>query len=240
MRPQAMVFTDNPDDLWFLYPLDESLMHEIRGIEAKAGLKFGYRPVSILTLEKYHVPNPLGRAAITAQSPVNSWASAYPGAALDAQRKSGGVNGSMNLSPGPVRSDKGGIDFRSLLIMTQPMPSFAFKPVNLAVNQAGLNGPDRDWQEIRAMVEGGIIPSYQRIKEYLEASCKSKDCSQRIEKMLACIADILRMQEDRVCATEPVLRQLLVILESDQSAELMLVALNGIEVSPEAPEVVVE
>jgi precorrin-6B methylase 2 len=136
-------------------------------------------------------------------------------------------------------SKKGGIDLRALPIVTQPMP--AIPGVNLSappLSQHNIN-LDTEWQEIQNMLNAGIIPSCERIKEYLEASCQSQDCSQRVDNMLSCLADILRLEEDRVASTEPVLKELLVLLESDKQASEMQLALSKIAVSPKEPRIVV-
>ena len=138
----------------------------------------------------------------------------------------------------PLMSDIGGIDLRALPIVTQPMP--AMPGVNLSappLSQHNIN-LDTEWQEIQNMLNAGIIPSCQRIKEYLEVSCQSRDCSQRIDNVLSCLADILRLEEDRVASTEPVLKELLVLLESDKQASEMQLALTKITVSPKEPRIV--
>ena len=93
-----------------------------------------------------------------------------------------------------------------------------------------------EWGSIENMVDGGITPSCQRLKEYLQASCTTEECKSRVEQVLICIADILRLEEEKVCRTDPVLRQLLVLLESDISGEQLKLALAEIEVSPQEPE----
>ena len=143
-----------------------------------------------------------------------------------------------NESVTPVVNNKGGIDLRALPIVTQPMP--AMPGVNLSappLSQHNIN-LDNEWQEIENMLNAGIIPSCERIKEYLEASCKSQDCSTRIDNVLSCLADILRLEEERVASTEPVLKELLVLLESDKPAAEMQLALAKIIVSSKEPEVV--
>lgn len=66
------------------------------------------------------------------------------------------------------------------------------------------------------MLDTGIIPSIQRIKEYLEARCDKDNFSQELDRALSSVAGILRLEEEQVLATEPGFRELLVILESDK------------------------
>jgi len=137
----------------------------------------------------------------------------------------------------------GGIDFRALPIATQPM-----QPLSGAVSLGGqervLAGTipvfDADWEEIEQMLDGGIIPSLQRIKEYLQASCDSEDCLVRVQRALSCIADILRLEEDHCSATDAALKEMLVLLESNRSAQELRMALIDIQVLQKEPELVVE
>jgi hypothetical protein len=146
----------------------------------------------------------------------------------------------QNESTSSAVSGKGGIDFRALPIVTQPM--LTTPKVNLslpALSQWSIN-LDAEWRQIQNMLNAGIIPSSERIKEYLEASCQSKDCSQRIDNVLSCLADILRLEEEQVALTEPELKQILVLLESDKPANEMQFALSRIKVSPKEPKTIGE
>ena len=53
--------------------------------------------------------------------------------------------------------------------------------------------------------------------------------------MLACLADILRLEEERVLPTDPSLKELLVLLESDTSVQDMQLALSKITVYSKEP-----
>jgi hypothetical protein len=142
----------------------------------------------------------------------------------------------------------GGIDFRALPIVTQPISQGQAPVLDLGRAVTGLTpmgaqtahlsnfNLEEEWQRIMNMVKGGIIPSCQRIKEYLQASCLGPDCQERINKVLSCIADILRLEEERVSSTEPALREVLVLLESDKPADELRVALSRIEVKPKEPK----
>jgi hypothetical protein len=140
----------------------------------------------------------------------------------------------------------GGIDLRSLPIITQTMqPGLGIVPgdiqgqspvvsdVNALRGTVPAFNPELDKElfDIQRMIEGGIIPSCQRLKEFLEASCTSADCKVRMQKILSCIADILRLEEERVCQTAPELKQMLVLLESNQAAGELQAALRQIEVA---------
>ncbi len=136
----------------------------------------------------------------------------------------------------PVKSDKGGIDFRALPITAQTMGT-VLKPItdlNLE-NRPHLN-LDREWKAIEGMLKAGIIPSSERIKEYAQASCFSRDCDKEIAKVLSCVASIMRMEEERCISTEAALTDLLMILESDRSASKIHASLAAINVLPQEPK----
>jgi hypothetical protein len=130
-----------------------------------------------------------------------------------------GLQGTLGSdgSAAQVETRPGGVDFRALPVIPQPAP----------LGTVALGGPERslaeaipvseldtEWRQIRNMIEGGIIPSTYRIKEYLEASCGSECLGDEMDKVLICIADILRLEEGRVSSTESALRELLVFVES--------------------------
>lgn len=73
---------------------------------------------------------------------------------------------------------------------------------------------DQEWQAIEAMNKAGIKPSAERIREYAQASSALGRIAQDRERILACISDILRKEETCCDSTEPVLRDVLVVLES--------------------------
>lgn len=143
---------------------------------------------------------------------------------------------------GASNSDKGGIDFRGLPIVTQPMQTPLGTVILGATSKELWRGQslnlDEEWSQIERMLNSEIIPSSQRIKEYLERSCSSQDCSERIDRVLSGIADILRLEEERVSATEPALREMLVLLESDKPASAIQTALSKITVAPKEPALV--
>jgi len=195
-------------------------------------------------------------SATDASSPAgeaSSGAASSPAVRNEADKK-GGIDGSTR----PERSrmgtltidstdteNKGGIDFRALPMVTQPMITPAGAPrintdsairsglPSVAVPAAEL---DNEWQEIQKMLNAGITPSSERIKEYLQGRCGNGNFEKEIDKVLSCIADILRIEEDRVVATEPALREFLVLLESDKTADQFRVALAEIDIAPKEPK----
>ena len=97
---------------------------------------------------------------------------------------------------------------------------------------------DAEWQQIQNMIQAGIIPSGERIKEYLKVSCQKEGFSQEIDKMLACLADILRLEEEEVLPTDSTFKEILTLLESDKSAQEMQFALSKIIVLSKEPRLI--
>lgn len=112
------------------------------------------------------------------------------------------------------QDEKGGIDFRSLPITVEPVnvtgSSLATPPLN-RVNDL-LNDPDL--KEIENMINAGIMPSAERIREYTQACLRKEDPDRQMQKVLSCIADILKLQEDYCQETEAGFRELIMAIET--------------------------
>ncbi len=131
---------------------------------------------------------------------------------------------------------KGGIDFRALPISTQPLPAntgFNLSPASLSnPRQIDL---ESEWHQIQDMLKTGIIPSSQRITEYLEACFEKGGMDGEIDKVLACVADILRLEEERSQATDNALKEILILLDSDRPIKDRQRALINITILPQEP-----
>jgi hypothetical protein len=121
----------------------------------------------------------------------------------------------------------GGIDFRALPIVTQ-----AVSNLRAQIGASGMGALQRmnlseEWGQIEQMVSGGIIPSSERIKEFIQASCAQGTAERDVEKVISCISGILRQEEEGCCSTDNTLRDILVVLEATNSgAELHKVFLG--------------
>ncbi|MDI6758532.1 MAG: metallophosphoesterase [Candidatus Omnitrophota bacterium] len=123
----------------------------------------------------------------------------------------------------------GGIDFRFLPIVTQAMSNLSANISSSAINNLISINIDKEWLEIERMAGSGITPSSQRLKEYIQTSCAQGNITQDRDKILLCISDILRFQEERCDSTDATLRDILVVLESmSNTQELKQVFLGKI------------
>jgi len=118
-------------------------------------------------------------------------------------------------------SPVGGIDFRSLPIVTQAMTNLSANISSSVISRLSGINLDEEWQAIKRIVSSGIKPSAERIKEYAQASSSLDRIVQDKDKMILCIADILRREEEQDYETDPVLRDILVVLESIQQPQAL-------------------
>jgi len=133
-----------------------------------------------------------------------------------------------NSSPAVLDKKLGGIDFRNLPITAQPVPAVPLGvqvPIQAKIPLAEL---DNEWSRIKEIVDNGSIPSGERIKEYVLSCCQRGDISAEVEKVLVCISDILRLEEDYALACEPGFVRLLSVLESDKPAQELQIALSAV------------
>lgn len=127
--------------------------------------------------------------------------------------------------PQPIEN-LAGIDFRTLPIVVQAMSNLSVASRLPLASLDNIN-LDKELADIQRMVDVGITPSAERLKEYMQAACAQGVADKDTDKVISCISDILRLEEDRCCVTEPVIRDILVVLEAgSSSAELNQVFLG--------------
>lgn len=110
---------------------------------------------------------------------------------------------------------KGGIDFRTLPIVTQAMRNLSLNTSRIPLSRIKSINLDQELKEIKGLVGAGIIPSAERIKEYVQISCLKGNSN--MQKVVSCIADILRLDEECCCSSDATLKDILVVLESGRS-----------------------
>jgi SAM-dependent MidA family methyltransferase len=135
------------------------------------------------------------------------------------------------------RSTPGGIDFRALPITSQP--ALINQKVNAnTIPPIPLAELNSEWIQIENMLAAGITPSSERIKEYLQSCSQKQDFNQDIDKVLSCIADMLRLEEERVVSTDLSLKEMLALLESGKPVNDMQLVLAQITVEAEEPKLI--
>lgn len=111
----------------------------------------------------------------------------------------------------------GGIDFRAMHMAIQPMGSFSglnFSLPQLTKAELERTNLDAEMQQIENMVEAGIVPSGQRIKEFIAACMQKGEINYRVDNLLLCLIDICKLQEENVTESSPELREALAIVDS--------------------------
>jgi len=133
------------------------------------------------------------------------------------------------VEPAPAASspvtDKGGIDFRALPAVVRPMPIFRGQSPSGTVPVMSLAELNNEWLQIENMLNAGIAPSSDRIKGYLQSCCSKQDFNQDVDKVLSCIAGILRLEEEWGVSTDLSLKEILMLLESDKPDNELRIAL---------------
>ena len=111
----------------------------------------------------------------------------------------------------------GGIDFRILPIVSQATSNLSLNVSRIPLSSLGNINLDQELREIQKLVGAGIRPSAERIKEYVQVSCLKGNSD--MQKAVSCIADILRLEEERCFSTDATLKDILVVLESGMSLQ---------------------
>jgi NADH dehydrogenase/NADH:ubiquinone oxidoreductase subunit G len=159
---------------------------------------------------------------------IRSRISAYP--ALTSPNRPALVEPTITSSPiqNKARQDRmGGIDFRSLPIVTQAVRNLSGNIGSLSISRFNSINLNSEWQEIENLVNSGIVPSAERIKEYVQTSCYNANIDKDVDKLILCISDILRLEEERCSKTDPILRDILVVLESVSSTQQLRATFIG-------------
>lgn len=109
----------------------------------------------------------------------------------------------------------GGIDFRVINMITQPMGNFSGLNFTLPkLSHLEDINLDEELESIQKMLKAGIMPSGERLKEYV-AACYQKGVSGRyIDGIINFLVDICRMQEDEISVTPDDIKALLLVVDS--------------------------
>lgn len=121
----------------------------------------------------------------------------------------------------PPPAEPGGIDFRTLPIVVQSVGNLSANIRKTPVNMDKLRSISLDsrWKEIEDLVNQGIVPEAEKIKEFVQASCCNESIDKSIDKVITAISDILRLEEEQYVQTEPTLKDILIVLESATSVQ---------------------
>jgi hypothetical protein len=107
-------------------------------------------------------------------------------------------------------STKGGIDLRELPIVTKPLENLAApngQSVPIAIDPKIAEALNKQWAVIQQQMQQGPMP-YKQMKEFV-VSCNKEQAAEQINQVCACIANMLRLEEDAAVATPQELKEIL-------------------------------
>ncbi|TRZ93375.1 hypothetical protein D4R78_08585 [bacterium] len=151
----------------------------------------------------------VSRVNLQSDSPVVS-AGQSPSSSPIVRKEEFSITASLEIS------NKGGIDFRTLPIVTQAMNNLSLNASRIPLSRLESINLDQELRDIQKMIETGITPSTDRIKDYVQVSCLKGELND-MQKVIYCIADILRAEEESCSSTESTLKDILVVFESGRS-----------------------
>jgi len=114
-----------------------------------------------------------------------------------------------------VSDSVGGIDFRMIPMVTQPMGNFSGLNLNLPrlSNVQNIN-LTKELSQMQEMVKAGIVPSGERLKEYVAACYQKGELKQQTNKLVAFMTDICKLEEEKVAGASNELKEVMLILDS--------------------------
>ncbi len=145
---------------------------------------------------------------------------------METRKDSGGMAARVSGMDGGSRL--GGIDFRNLPVRPGPVRHSndpAVPPDNSAIQLSRL---EAEWKRIEDMTKEGRVPSPEELKRYLVSCCRKGDCSVEAAQTLACISEILRLEETAAEETDPGFLGILSALESYTRQEDLPAALGAL------------
>ena len=93
--------------------------------------------------------------------------------------------------------DVGGVDFSSLGSLTQVKSVLPVQSKNPATQVNQISTYDPELKEIQRLLQAGILPHLNRLKEYLAKGTKRSDLNYRIKNVRECLIDTFRIEEMR-------------------------------------------
>nr|MBP7217290.1 hypothetical protein [Candidatus Omnitrophota bacterium] len=108
----------------------------------------------------------------------------------------------------------GGIDFRSIPLTIQPLGSFSTLHFNLPkVSTLNIN-LDKELADIERMVKAGIVPSGERLKEYIALCYQAKAAKSQLDALVPTLMSICKLQEVTLTAADAGLQEVLVLVDA--------------------------
>jgi hypothetical protein len=138
----------------------------------------------------------------------------------EAARKRGFSINENNIASSPANrvneeNKTGGIDFRSLPMTIQPIGSFRGLNFSLpAASTIAQVNIDKELAEISKMVDTGIMPNGERVKELIAACYHKQELADHQQDLMSCLMRICKLEEEMVVPTGKEIKEALVIIDS--------------------------
>jgi len=199
--------------------LRDFILSEINSLNSATQLRYELINGNDRSLSRSYSGNDLIITATTSSSPVDngypvSQLSGSPGIVDYSDRQTGQpANRKTKPANSPVKAT-GGIDFRAMNMIIQPMGSFANLQFNLpkVANIQGFN-VDEELAQFNRMVEGGLMPSDDRLSEIIAVCIQRKELAKYRPQLLKSLARLCDLQESEVVESGPGLREALVLVD---------------------------
>jgi len=103
-------------------------------------------------------------------------------------------------------------------MVTQPgmgigVPAIDMKQLQLLAERSNIKDLDREWANIQKQIKGKQMP-YAKMKEYVAVCCQDKAQDKHMTDVMACVTNILKLEEKCAVATSPEMKELLVMIEA--------------------------
>lgn len=124
------------------------------------------------------------------------------------------IKGAEVETSSPV-DNVGGIDFRSIPMITQPMGSLSGLSFNLPkVNNIDSINLNTELAQMQKMLAAGIMPSGERLKEYVAACYQKGELETYAGDIAVFLSDICKFDEERVAQTSNEVKETMLIIDS--------------------------
>ena len=93
----------------------------------------------------------------------------------------------------------GGIDFRSMNMLIQPMGSFSgldFSPARLSSSALESMDLDKELEGIKQLASGSMLPSPQRLKEYISACIFKGKVGEKADEFVLSMLEVFQLQAE--------------------------------------------
>ena len=109
----------------------------------------------------------------------------------------------------------GGIDFRTITMITKPMGSLSGLKFSLPkLSNVDSINLDNELSQIQNMLKAGITPSIERLKEYVAACYQKGQLRKHLGGIVNCLVDTCKLEEEKVAESTADLKELLLLIEA--------------------------